>query len=428
MSQVLITKSKLDSLANTIAAKASVAAPLTIAQMETAVRNIPTGEAVLTTKTITANGTYNAQDDSADGYSSVTVNVPTPTPALQGKGIFYTPSETAQFEEITADSGYDGLFSVSVSVGAIPSSYVGSAVTRRATSDLVADGSVINVPSGYYQAAASSAVEAGSATTPTKTISITPGITLTSSTGVINVNISGSSSITPTVSAGWVSVGTVGTVSVSGSSSLTLATQAGTTVTPTENEQTAVPSYRFTTGVVKVGAISSTYVGSGITRRSATDLTASGSVVTVPSGYYSSQVTKAIAAATHPAPSISVSAAGLITASHTQAAGYVTAGTSTAIKQLTTQAAATITPTTSAQTAVASGRYTTGVVTVAAIPAQYKDISGVTATASDVVTGKSFVNSTGTVNGSLVIQHYYTGTGAPSAGLGVNGDIYLKTS
>lgn len=80
-----------------------------------------------------------------------------------------------------------------------------------------------------------------------------------------------------------------------------------------------------------VGAVSSTYVGSGVTRRAASDLVASGSVVTVPSGYYSAQATKAIAAATHPAPSISVSAAGLITASHTQAAGYVIAGTSTAI-------------------------------------------------------------------------------------------------
>ncbi len=36
------------------------------------------GSATLITKTITANGTYNASSDSADGYSSVTVNVPTP--------------------------------------------------------------------------------------------------------------------------------------------------------------------------------------------------------------------------------------------------------------------------------------------------------------------------------------------------------------
>jgi hypothetical protein len=34
------------------------------------------GSATLITKTITANGTYSASDDSADGYSSVTVNVP----------------------------------------------------------------------------------------------------------------------------------------------------------------------------------------------------------------------------------------------------------------------------------------------------------------------------------------------------------------
>ena len=34
------------------------------------------GSATLITKTITANGTYSASDDSADGYSEVTVNVP----------------------------------------------------------------------------------------------------------------------------------------------------------------------------------------------------------------------------------------------------------------------------------------------------------------------------------------------------------------
>ena len=34
------------------------------------------GSATLITKTITANGTYSAEDDDADGYSEVTVNVP----------------------------------------------------------------------------------------------------------------------------------------------------------------------------------------------------------------------------------------------------------------------------------------------------------------------------------------------------------------
>ena len=143
-------------------------------------------------------------------------------------------------------------------------------------------------------------------------------------------------------------------------------------------------------------------------------------------------------------PSISVSSGGLITATAsatksvtpTVSAGYVSSGTAGTItvsgsntSQLSTQAAATITPTKSSQTAVASGKYTTGAVTVAAIPAAYQDVTGVTAAAGDVVSGKTIVDSNGnTVNGSLVIQHYYTGTGTPSASLGQNGDIYLQTS
>lgn len=63
-------------------------------------------------------------------------------------------------------------------------------------------------------------------------------------------------------------------------------------------------------------------------------------------------------------PSITVSTAGKITASVSQSAGYVADGTKSATQQLTTQAAKTVTPGTADQTAVASGCYTTGAVTV----------------------------------------------------------------
>lgn len=106
----------------------------------------------------------------------------------------------------------------------------------------------------------------------------------------------------------------------------------------------------------------------GITVRTSSNLSASGATVTVPAGYYRSQASKSVTTATQATPSISVSTAGLITASATQTAGYVSAGTKSGTKQLTTQAAKTVTPTTSEQTAVASGVYTTGAVKVAAMP------------------------------------------------------------
>lgn len=82
-------------------------------------------------------------------------------------------------------------------------------------------------------------------------------------------------------------------------------------------------------------------------------------------------ITGTMPTATQATPSISVNSSGLITASSTQSEGYVASGTKSATKQLTVQAAKTITPSTSSQTAVASGVYTTGAITVAAIPSSY---------------------------------------------------------
>ena len=75
------------------------------------------------------------------------------------------------------------------------------------------------------------------------------------------------------------------------------------------------------------------------------------------------KVTGTIPTVTQATPSISVSTDGKITASATQSAGYVSAGTKSATKQLTTQAAQTITPGTSDKT-IASGRYLVGTQTI----------------------------------------------------------------
>ena len=82
-----------------------------------------------------------------------------------------------------------------------------------------------------------------------------------------------------------------------------------------------------------------------------------------------------ISPTTQATPSISVNADGLITASATQSAGYVTSGTKSATQQLPIQAAKTITPSSSVQTAVPAGKYTTGAVNVAAVPTEMKVVN-----------------------------------------------------
>lgn len=103
-------------------------------------------------------------------------------------------------------------------------------------------------------------------------------------------------------------------------------------------------------------------------------------------------------------PIIDVSAEGLITATTEQEAGYVPGGSKSAMQQLTTQAAKTVTPGTAAQTAVASGRYTTGDVIVAG-DANLK--------AENIAEGVSIFGVTGTYSGGgamarVVLNGAYT--------------------
>lgn len=93
----------------------------------------------------------------------------------------------------------------------------------------------------------------------------------------------------------------------------------------------------------------------------------SAQTVTPDSGKLLSQVdVAAVASATQATPSITVSSSGLITASATQTAGYVAAGTKSATKQMTTKGATTVTPTSAVQTIVNAGTYCTGAIKVAA--------------------------------------------------------------
>ena len=222
-------------------------------------------------------------------------------------------------------------------------------IASKSSTDLTVSGATVTAPAGYYANAASKAV--ATTTHPN------PSASITSSTGVVTAS--------HTQSTGYVTGGTT-------TGTLNLTTQAGKTVTPTETAQTAVSSYRWTTGPVSVAAISSTYVGTGITTRSAADMTVAAQSVTAPAGYYSQAFTKAVTTTTHPNPTATiVSSTGVVTATHTQTAGYVAAGTTTGTLNLTTQGAQTITPGSTEQT-IASNRWLTGTQTIEAIPSAYR--------------------------------------------------------
>ena len=212
----------------------------------------------------------------------------------------------------------------------------------------------------------------------------TPSLTLNAATGVVTAEA--------TQAAGLVAAGTK-------TATMQLTTQSAKTVAPTEAEQTAVASGKYTTGDVVVAAVPTTYVGSGVARKSSSDLTADGATVNVPAGYYENAASKSVATTTQATPSISVNADGLITASATQSAGYVTAGTKSATQQLPTQAAKTIAPSLYSQIAVPAGKYTIGAVTVAAVQTATKTV------ALNMASGDQVINSTsGTYMTSVTVR------------------------
>lgn len=225
MSNALIDESLLVDIADSIRSKNGSSDTYTPSEMATAIANINTG-----------------------GGGSV---------SLQAKTA--TPTESAQI--IKADSGYDGLSSVAV--GAISSTYVGSEVARKSSSDLTVSGATVTVPVGYYANQATKSVASGSAT-PASSIS---GTAATVSTGTNTLTLTKTVSNTPQVSVGYVSAGTAGNSSVSLTANVT--TKAAVTYYPSTTDQT-ISASQYLTGVqtikaVTVSGLSASNIASGVT-------------------------------------------------------------------------------------------------------------------------------------------------------------------
>lgn len=121
--------------------------------------------------------------------------------------------------------------------GAGGTKYTGN-IPNKSSSDLTVNGATITAPAGYYESTASKSVASGTATIPADAyVGVTITIDVEQSTGTINVGATGTESITPQVTAGYISSGTAGNVSVAEYTSTTLSTRGAQTYTPTTSNQ-----------------------------------------------------------------------------------------------------------------------------------------------------------------------------------------------
>ena len=202
-----------------------------------------------------------------------------PAPTLETITKTYTPSTSTVTDTITPSSGYDGIEEVDVTVSAVP-----LATLKNSTVDWS-----FETYGGDLKAA------------------LVPSLQFNS--------------------------GYVGSEWIDGDKRYVDAIASGTSVTPTESSQIIGGSAVMMQGAVTVNAIPSNYVGSGITSRSSSDLSASGATVTAPSGYYASSATKTIASGTAGTPTATKGAVNnhsiSVTPSVTNTTGYITGSTKT---------------------------------------------------------------------------------------------------
>ncbi len=151
-------------------------------------------------------------------------------------------SGTAEFvdtSDATLDSG--GKMLSGVTAYADGTKYTGTIETKT-TASIGVSGPDVTVPAGYYASGAVKTIASGTATAP-ETIA---GTSAGASAGNNTMTLTKTLSVTPVVSAGYISAGTASNVSISLTAPIT--TRGERTYTPGTSDQTLGPSI-FLTGV-----------------------------------------------------------------------------------------------------------------------------------------------------------------------------------
>ena len=162
-------------------------------------------------------------------------NVPSVEIPLTGGGGNAVFTDTS---DATLDNGGKMLSGNTAYAGGVK--YTGT-ITTNTGSSVTATGDTVTVPAGYYASQVTKSVASGSATAP----SSISGTSASVSTSTNTLTLSKTVSVTPVVSAGYVSSGTAGNASVSLTASVT--TKGATTYTPSTSNQT-IASGTYLTG------------------------------------------------------------------------------------------------------------------------------------------------------------------------------------
>lgn len=149
--------------------------------------------------------------------------------------------------------------------------YTGT-IAAKSGSDITASGATVTVPAGYYSSQQTKSVTSGSATAPA-TIS---GTNATVTPGTNTLTLSKTVSVTPTVTAGYVSSGTAGDSAVSLTASVT--TKGSATITPGTSDQT-IASGTYLTGAQTIKGDSN--LQSGYIKNNVTIFGVTGSLTSV---------------------------------------------------------------------------------------------------------------------------------------------------
>lgn len=322
----------------------------------------------------------------------VTVAYKSTTPStLQEKSVVPTKTE----QSVLPDTNYDALSKVTVA--AIPDEYQNISEVTASAEDVVQGKKIVDSTGVVSGTMSDNGTVSKVLDTTTKSYTIPSG--KHSGAGVVSITTQ-EKSVTPSTSAQEI-VPDTGKV-------LSKVTVAAVTSSGTDTSDATATSGDILSG--KTAYVDGAKITGNIPTQTASSLTAKTNTVTVPAGYYATQVSKSISTGTVNDSIFNVSASGLVTATVSTSAGYVTNVSKQNTYQLPTQAAKIVTPSTTQQTAVASGKYTTGDIYV----------SGDSNLVSEnIKSGVTIFNVAGTYEGSSS-SYRYDQTGTYFAGIASN--------